>query len=270
MSDHVFVSGVPGSGITWLMAILDSHPQISCCVRQDLAYLWRGVDELAMGYNRFLVQANTHRVGHQVDGLHAEDVDTLFRQAVEITLRRASPRRDIQWYGTCDCAMLADLQWFRRIYPHSRLFVMVRDPRDVCVSIWHYYARTKAGFRRDFNSPAQWAVEMGRTWGSQMEALRVHEQSDPNLTIVRYEDLCLEPSKQIERIYSTLDATDDPDFIRTAEVTTSFHSLASRAQGDRDVFRRGVVGHWRDELDKSTANSAFSGCSAIMEHFGYR
>jgi aryl sulfotransferase len=164
---------------------------------------------------------------------------------------------------------------------------IVRDPRDVAISFAHHFGRTvqwaanRLGDRRSaFQTPIKGiGPQVGQHLGSWSEHVRGWtEQTLFPVIVVRYEDLHADPAAQLERIARMGELEVTPKAIVAAVRATSFDRLREqekrigfreRAAGERQFFRRGQSGAWRDELPGELAAKITEEHSEVMHQLGY-
>jgi aryl sulfotransferase len=164
---------------------------------------------------------------------------------------------------------------------------LVRDPRDVAVSLAPFLGR-----------PAAWTVQ----WMADPEATLGSSATEPSsqvrqrlgswsrhvdgwtrhnlfpVEVFRYEDLHADPVRQFARLAAVAGlpvgaaevaagvAVARFDRLREQEVR---HGFRERPSADRRFFRRGIVGSWRDELRADLVSRIERDHSATMARLGY-
>lgn len=161
--------------------------------------------------------------------------------------------------------MLKSHEVFTPAYP--RVIYVVRDPRDVLVSYYHYQRK----FRQigdDVSMDAfagrflDGAVGPFGSWGQHVGCWLGAQEGDPRFLVVRYEALAADPVPQLRRIAGFLGAPADDARLAWAVEHSSRANMqrlereaAQRMdylmQSRQDVLfvRSGTVGSWRQELD---------------------
>jgi hypothetical protein len=170
-----------------------------------------------------------------------------------------------------------------RIQKNKPIFFLVRDGRDVMVSLYHHqllwneknklspkdvhYHRKNVPFS-DFdnvkknmsafikysfeNQPSKWQqfTYMG-TWFEFNQAWLKEQKTNGNVHLVHYEDLLADTrstvSKLLQKTYP--DITIDAEKINNVVNQFSFENQASRLKGDEDAhsfLRKGISGDWKN------------------------
>jgi hypothetical protein len=171
-------------------------------------------------------------------------------------------------------------------YRGKRVVLLVRDPRDVIVSLYHQrrgrhggYDGTLAEFLDERVGGYETVLRFYDSWAEKI--------GTADMLLVRYEDLHARPERELQRILRFVGVDVKPaivadavafgsfDHMRELEEASTFPSekLRPGRRGDVDTYktRRGKVGGHRDELtaaqiahlDRMLATSAAS-------RFGYR
>jgi hypothetical protein len=172
-------------------------------------------------------------------------------------------------------------------YRHRRVVLLVRDPRDVIVSLYHQmhgrrgrYRGTLAEFLDEPVGGFASLLAFYDAWG---DALDVPTQ----LLVVRYEDLHARPGAELARVLAFLGVTGvAPATVAAAVEYGSFANMRRREEsgaatsdrlrpgraGDVDTYktRRGTVGGFRDELSpEQVARLDEQMAASSAARFGY-
>lgn len=156
--------------------------------------------------------------------------------------------------------------------------VVVRDPRDMYVSFYHY----ETNYKKRSNKPAIYDYFIPDPDRNQKEDFYEYLKAKmlnkshpwffysqfvdswvnvPNICLVRYEDCLKDAGKQLIKIMRHLDRTIDFDRIDNAVQKTSFKSITkekygvSRAAGDADnskFHRKGIAGDWKNYFSRES------------------
>ncbi|MBX3707249.1 MAG: sulfotransferase [Pseudomonadales bacterium] len=247
----VNVCGCGSSGSTMLAYTLDRHPEIAC---GDELFLFC-IPTLYDDYARFRRHRHLYRfIG--VSGNPYHQGRAIFRQARAYGLGRsalwgmAGRARSLNELAA---TMQAHVQartgkrlWaektprnirvigkFVDAFPEAKVIHIVRDPRDVLLSL----------ARR--GKPL---LESAETWIASTAAIAAH-RGNPRLLEVRYEDLCREPDATLARICLFLDVTFDPEYFRSDRFASQglgkFAGHASWTQNPGQGFSAASIGRHR-------------------------
>jgi hypothetical protein len=235
----IFVVGMPRSGTTLLSAILDAHPDIAmmpethfytrcrpsaddpaAALREAWARLRQQPGVQDMGFS----EAEMAEVWEEVRAQGTPNPAALLRELGASFARRAGAAA----WGEKTPDHLPHVPALLRDFPDAVVVVLVRDPRDVCLSLrglpwnqdslpesawkWRRYAQRTHRYRRDFSS-------------------RIHE--------VRYERLLEAPEQVIRDVLDWVKAPFDPAVL-------AFHE---RRPGPADAEREPWKGKVHQPID---------------------
>jgi hypothetical protein len=158
---------------------------------------------------------------------------------------------------------------------------MVRDPRDVAVSYYHYrkwlneYNGTLSRFVRLF---VDGNVDTYGSWGDHVRSWRMHEHDC--VLFLRFEDLVSDTQDALTRAATFLQIKATPTAVRNAVAHNaaakmrakerSAHSaFAARTDPRRSFVRSAQAGGWRVELAEDDAASIATAFEAPMRRLGY-
>jgi hypothetical protein len=128
------------------------------------------------------------------------------------------------------------LEW----WPNARIIEVVRDGRDVCVSLAHR-SRVRAWAPSDRREQIDMWSQAIRTG----QELRAHPLAGDRWHLVRYEDLSEDPVREIRRLYDFAQLPADDGLIgRVAEATS---------RENTSDMRKGLVGAHREEFSTDDA-----------------
>jgi len=283
----VFVVGCPRSGTTWVADILGRHPavirgqesQLYSTIRHSLgtygAYNPIGWARLFYGVERGV------RIGANA-GMHFYvDAHTLLR--VGWAVLGSAPRRDqvtpklvravldsyfVQQGGTAGRVLVEKtpthvfyLDDILTGFPDAHVVEVVRDGRDVCVSMALRSERVSA-----FPTTNEGRI---RLWVHAVEAGRVATNDarwHGRIVKVRYEDLKASPVEQIARMFAAVDLPASDDLVREIAEASD---IARFATGPGEFRHRGEVGTWVDHLSAEDEAAFRSLAGATFTAAGY-
>jgi hypothetical protein len=138
-----------------------------------------------------------------------------------------------------------------------KVVYVVRDPRDVLVSYWHYQKFLHKDFTQSLEeyvaSDSHWPCE----WDEHVESWMMPRRH-PHLMLVRYEDIHADSAGQLRRVLEFAGLTSDESRIATAVEESRFGKMREAeekfgvhgAAGDaKERFvRKGACGNWRNEM----------------------
>jgi hypothetical protein len=172
---------------------------------------------------------------------------------------------------------------------YKRVIYVVRDPRDVVVSYYHWKRKRRA-------IPDCYPIEefvslfvkgeidpnLG-SWTQNVGTWLTARQKTPGFALVRYEDLVEDAQQQLARIAQFLKCQVTPDQLRRAISLASVEQMQDleRQQAQlwkgskgfrQDILfvRQGRAGSWRSELPASSLSEIERTCGPVMMALGYR
>ena len=182
-------------------------------------------------------------LGHAgIDALAAFARDRI--RAVYRAIADVEKRQDALLFSekvTPDRSTLEMADW---MFPGSGRVYLIRDPRDMALSVLAYNDRIGgAGFgyeRRTFLD------EVARSAAELLDLFR----SDPSRPLlVRYEDLISEPHREMSRIFGAVGVDASPGTV--GEVVSAANERLPGMENHRtSTSMHASVGRWRDELDR--------------------
>jgi len=269
-----FVSGYPKSGTTFLQMLLDAHPNINCPGEQSLAHLVRGLTRLGRGYRATLEEMDGKTGGQGVRFDNRGFVAATLRAAIAHLMEQGADATTTH-VGLNDNTMARNGETVARLMPRARFVFIVRDPREVAVSLWHHKMRTEPAFVRAGTTMGETCAFVGRTWPAQMGRLDQMRQHWPRRChVVRYEDLRESArDRHLGALLAFLDVPADADVLRSMWQATDFAVLRERERqlhGERaGFFRAGRTESWRSELKAADVAVLLAGAGPAMTRLGY-
>ena len=140
------VGGPPRSGTTWLQYLLDSHPEV-CCRGEGLfmRLLADPIDRLMAQQQRELQEKNKvvfrHAEGYPLP--RPEETEHLLGTAVLLALERQCAGKDYRAIGEKTPENVFFFRRMKHLFPHVKIICIVRDPRDLLASAWHYFHKSR-------------------------------------------------------------------------------------------------------------------------------
>ena len=300
-----FLIGRSKSGTSWLMRLLNSHPEILCrgegmffersSPRSLLRALSRSEEvQRWLGRNPWTRQApNT--------GLEAM-LGAFVRQAMRRRLEEAKKRNGTK-------RIVGDKSPFKTpemveevstVCPEAKIVHIVRDGRDVVVSSAHHRWNnaTDVGGHRNL-TPDQVAkreayrsdpsaflatgesifaeghvAEIARSWNESVGGTVENAASlGENYYELRYEDLLAKPVAEMRRLLEFLGADSGEKVARESVEAASFEQLSGgRAQGEEDsasFYRKGIAGDWKNHFTEEDRRAFKEEAGELLIQLGY-
>lgn len=121
----------------------------------------------------------------------------------------------------------------------SPIVHIVRDPRDVAVSVWHYWPQKYGSINEVLESMRQGTVMLGHRWSEFVAAWL-----SKGVPMVRYEDLLLNTEQTLSRMFDGIGVAVFPAEITKAVGVCRFEMLRGQFPEEKAHFRAGRSGDW--------------------------
>jgi hypothetical protein len=170
---------------------------------------------------------------------------------------------------------------------YPRIIYIVRDPRDVAVSQYHYHRKLK---KIADDSPIETFVARflaGETcphgsWGQNVLTWLATSEGSPKFLLLRYEDMVEDTPRELGKIATFLNRPVNPAQIaraveqssaaqmRKLEATqTDQCDLTKGSRKDMSFVRAAGAGGWREDLPTPMVAKLETAWAPIMRHLGY-
>lgn len=289
---RLFVVGCPRSGTTWVTQMLGAHPN-SIFTRESQAYglaqrvlepiHWSDAVETRVAFTEAYERQKKQRVGLHNYVTSREFAACLSRSLdwalsrpqcsnLEFGMRVVQEVYDLYFWkrgGTADDLFIEKspshslyAEDILRYYPSCRVLHVVRDGRDVCVSMQMRSLATNW-------SPAERENQIN-TWLTHVQAARraveLPEFSD-RVSTVRYEDLHANPEHELRRIMDFAQLEASPQLLASILDQTSFDRKSRTGPGRHSY--KGVVGEWRHHFSPEDLSLYESLAGDLHQACGY-
>jgi hypothetical protein len=311
-----FVVGQGKSGTTWVRNILNSHPEILCkgegrfferdfvqvAPLEDLSRGWlKSVQPTSLygalsssEHLRTWIERSVWTEGEDVD----EHLRNLQRLTVSYFLTQSLSRSGKKIVGDKTTFSGGDvMEEIGTLYPDARVIHVIRDGRDVAVSMIHHmwnYAKDAGAFydlepedieKRDAyrKNPAsanglfteKRLKGIARSWATRVGKAVAYGPAllGENYVEVRYEDLLNMPEEEIGGLLRFLGAYAGEETVKRCIEMSSFEKWSEgRERGEEDssaFYRKGIAGDWKNvftERDKEVFEEA---AGELLIRLGY-
>ena len=278
-SPCVFVVGAARSGTTLLQRMLDAHPQLA--VVNETYWLPRKFRERT-GLTRaglvtpallpkLLESSKFSRMGVSEDDLLrllSDGGPVRYERFVERIFDLYAHRRGKSLAGDKTPGYVRRIAQIHALWPRARFVHIVRDPRDVCLSMleWRSGERAAGQFGTWHVDPVistalywRYSVAIGRESGGPLGPTLYHE--------VRYEDSVDSPQQELSRICDLLD-------LPYADEMTRFHEGKTRIKEGRSSKAQWLpptagLRDWRTQLSPSDVEKVEAVAGELLRDLGY-
>jgi Sulfotransferase domain len=170
---------------------------------------------------------------------------------------------------------------------YPRVIYVVRDPRDVVLSQYHYHRKLR---KLEDDSPLEKFVARflaGETcphgsWGQNIGTWLYTSEGNPRFLLLRYEDLVADTPRELAKIVAFLNLPasqqqiaqaverSSADQMRKLEKTqTDKSGLTKGSRKDLSFVRAAGSGGWRSELPAPMVAEIEAAWGPLMRHLGY-
>jgi Sulfotransferase family len=282
MNPYVFVVGCPRSGTTLLGRLLDAHPELAIIHEGRFVAAWfergRGVTsegevtpQLIERLLEFEPFKNVHVSREQLEQLAGGAGPVAYSSFVRGIFDLHGEAHGKRLVGDKTPHYVRSLPTLHALWPHARFVHLVRDGRDVCLSVRDWRKVTDRGGAVARYAPWEddpvataalwweWQVRLGREAGATLGPQRYHE--------VSYESLVDDPASGCRALCAFLDIPYD-------ERMLGFHEGRTRDDPELDAkkaWRPVTPGlrNWRTEMPTEELERFEAAAGELLEELGY-
>ena len=253
-SDGIFITGVPRSGTTLLAAVMASHPRISCgpethvfsCINNEIVRQITQRDGWPGEALKYLLSLKNygnnviHNYGlplAEVQGYLSTRPRKIGSLLTALTVLYARRQGKPLWAEKTP-NHLAAVTTLRQAFPRARIIRIVRDSRDVALSV----NRLPWGPDTPFESALQWR------WYDQKS--RHFFETDKHCTTIRYEDLVKQPRETIGTLCDFIGETFHPAMLEPQRAEKHVNRIGEpwKKEVASPIFDN-HVGRWKQAID---------------------
>lgn len=170
---------------------------------------------------------------------------------------------------------------------YQQLIYIVRDPRDVAISYYHYLVKMRVIEDGDpFDAYVEKFVsgdlDSFGSWGDNVGGWVGARKDKEGFLLLRYEDMLENPVQELEKVVGFLQCSASETQIRRAVELSSFErmqELEKAAAGgwkptrdsrqDKPFIRTGQMGGWRTQMSKQASDMIEQSWGDLMVNLGY-
>ena len=239
----IFVVGAPRSGTTWLHRMLAGHPQVAALDVELSLLKYMGDWEVRFQREKRLLEEGRSKHGLPLH-FSEEEFHLGLRQLTELGYAKAF-KNEVTGSHILDKhpGYAFHLTTINRILPKSRVIHIIRDGRDVAVSMMS--AKRRLGFGADEIKGAT------RDWVRHLRAARTHGQAlgADRYVEVRYEELMEQPQAKLREVFAFAGLpVEDATIARIAEENNITRKQVSDGDTTLNEFRGIPDAIWKSQL----------------------
>jgi hypothetical protein len=227
VNPYFFVVGCPRSGTTLLRRMLDAHPRLAMMPREThfipriyerRAGLTAGGEVTPAVVDELLADRHFARLGvgrEALERLLAREEPTSYASFVSRIFDMQGRARGTELVGDKTPGYVRQLPTLHALWPEARFVHLIRDGRDVCLSLleWRSGPRLAGRFSSWAEDPVstaalwwEWHVRLGREDGLSLGPERYRE--------LRYESLVSNPERECSAVCNFLGVRYDDAMVR--------------------------------------------------------
>jgi len=275
---HFFVAGPPKGGTTWLMRLLDAHPEAACSGEGHYFDRLRPLLLKALETYQEVLSLDNKLVfsGEPVLGpVRQRHINSMLRHFILERFAEYDPDGKARAHGDKTPKNWKDMNALFAAFPDAQLVFINRDPRDAAVSLFGHVKRRQL-YKLDPEGPIQRDKVIRaacHNWVEVNRALAQIQKVRPDrVQVVRYEDLLEDTLGEYGRICAWLGLSTNLGALQSAIDACDFSRMSGRNPGERDqgsFFTSGTSGGWRERLSTEEAALVVDTCVALMGPSGY-
>lgn len=278
--DMFFVMGMQKSGTTWLMNLLDGHPEICCWGEGHFPnVLWPALKNGLAHYNgrvtRWHEKFEEIGLAQMPPRFTQNDLHLLYATAILASFSKTKGFGSAKCVGEKTPDNLFGCNRLASLFPKAKFIHIIRDGRDGVLSAWKMYDAMKSvSHRKKWKSFPEYVEYYASTWSKSVRIGRqFHEHFPERYAQVRYEDLHSEAHGQLSRLLEFLAVDTSAEAIALCQKAGAFKAKSGgRRPGEEDprsFFRKGVVGDWKNGLGADAQACFLSKAGKTLVSLGY-
>jgi LPS sulfotransferase NodH len=265
----LFIVGSPRSGTSWLQLMLGAHPSV--CTSTELR-LFNGY--VAPWLEAWRVDTQWAEEGRSFVGLPVvwkeDEFHAFLKSFLERVYSSALEEKPSASHILDKHPAYSDyVSEIRLLIPQARFIHVIRDGRDVAVSL--YEASRQLGWfdRHPLHGYAA-------TWRRRVLGAKQAEEFGDDYLEIRYEDLSASPQAELARVFRHcgLEASDDlvEQIVEAHAIDKMRRSRSTAAAGVRvpeGHYRQGRVGTWHEKFTPPQRYLFEQAAGDLLEELGY-
>ncbi|MCG9700532.1 sulfotransferase domain-containing protein [Vibrio natriegens] len=252
---RVFLTGMMRSGTTLLQKALDIHPDVSISYQSSTQDFLKCIKGFHRSLNLDKYHLLSHYSGNSEYTLKELNHWLLLNPGVDILMPESD---DSKVCGVKEVLAEEFIPFF--IKNGIKCILIVRDPRDVIASMSFGNGEEYTGKER----PVLFDL---RNWRKSVLIGEVFK-NEPNLMVVRMEDLLIHPDEVMSSIYSFLEVESLP-FEQLTDRMNSSSWKGNSSFGEKKAFDTSAIGNYKKVLPSTVIEYIETICKKEMELMEY-
>ncbi len=272
----VFLLGCPRSGTTLLRRMVDAHPQIAIVPEiRWLASTFAHREQLTregMVTPAFLNQLkNLGRFSHlpisaqELASFHERSIS--YADFMSLLFDRYGENKGQALVGqkNADHAVAMDIQTLHTLWPEAKFVHLIRDGRDVCLSVLNWRIKEKVArlFSNWNSSPVanvalwwEWQIRSGREGGRTLDPQQYRE--------LRYEFMVAHPDEACAQLCDFMDIPYDDRMVR-------FYEGSNPGQKAKQAWVPATTGRrdWQSQMSPEDLEQFEAVAGDLLDELGY-
>ena len=244
----LFIIGSPKSGTTWLQVMLAAHPQITTTVELTLFNRYTAPWITAWKEELANIEKGRWHQGLPFLWTEQEFYGFLRKFAEEVYHKVAQNKRQATHILDKHPAYSMYIEDINRLLPQARFIHVIRDGRDVAVSMM--------SARREIGYGTSTIQNSALAWKQHVRSAQTARQYPERYMEVRYEELHSDATTTIESVFnfcgisvSTEEAAGIAEAHQFEKMKVKRQHADERVKTHAAFYRKGIVGDWRKALN---------------------
>jgi len=229
--------------------LLNSHPILFCDLSENNAF------HQDFEYTFFL--SSPSLLHQQAEDFFEKRIKNLFKYGLIANLTRRCTKYSARKLG--DKSPRQNIAAIFEMFPKAQIIIMMRDYRDMCVSLAFHQSRLTGTWKGIFSSENKQTIDNRflcdhlanyERHNDYSTYQRFSQKLPTQVLIIKYEELKEQPEQKLAEVFSFLGVNSSKSIVRRSLNANKFKKLSGgRNPGEEDsdsFFRKGVVGDWRN------------------------
>ncbi len=249
-----FLVGFPRSGTTLTEKIISSHPKVSSS------------DEYSLVYDVFTKMMSLPNTGsnypESLNELTQDNIKALRKEYWDIARKKCNAKPGKRLFLDKMPLNIIELCLINRIFPEAKILVLIRDPRDACLSCFMQLFKTNDAMNNflDLDNTA-------RFYDATMDLFHHYEAVlDMNVYKFHYEDLVANLEKESKKIFDFLGIEWNENILEYHKKKSRTISTPSYQDVSKPVYTR-ASGRWKNYQQQ--LQPVMDRLQPYIEVFGY-